>query len=155
MRAIRQKLISLGKILCGTLLVFTLAGLVSTKIISLKLSQKIAEKRRKPASEIPLFFYNSIGATPALQPSKDVKFNSAQKFTVEVGYTRTRSAAEKVIDRLNQSGFPIFMTPVQLKNGKVAYKIRMGLFTNQQNAKNATIVLRERTKYKGRLIALN
>jgi cell division septation protein DedD len=144
------------KLLCGILIVFTAAGLVSSKIISTKITKRLAEKKIEASKkEPPLFFYNSIGATPAFSTPKEIKFDSTPKFTVEVGYTKTRSGAERVIDKLNLSGFPVFMTPIQLKTGKVVYKIRMGLFSDKENAANAKYVLRERTKYKGRLVALN
>ncbi|MDB2447131.1 SPOR domain-containing protein [bacterium] len=141
--------------MCGILIVCAAVGVASSKLISHKLSQKIAAKQKAATKEAPLFFYNGIGATPAFAESKEIEFDTSRKFTIEVGYTKTRRSAEKIIDKLNLSGFPVFMTPVQLRSGKVAYKIRMGLFVDKENAVTATAVLRQRTKYKGKLIALN
>lgn len=149
-----SNLLSFIKILAAVLIVCTAAGLVSSKIISHKLSKKLEEEKRSEVAK-PQFFYNSIGATPALTTAKKLDFDVSQKYTIEVGYTKTRKGAEKVVDKLNQSGFPVFMTPVQLKSGRVAYKIRMGLFIDKKYASEASKTLQERTKYTGKLIALN
>lgn len=120
----------------------------------MRVNKKFEKAKAEPKPATSLFFYNSIGATPAFAQSRDINFQTSEKFTVEIGYTRTKKAAEQIVDRLNQSGFPIFMTPVQLKSKRVAYKLRMGLFANKKNAVQANHILSERTKYKGKVTVL-
>jgi cell division septation protein DedD len=156
MTNLKHNLLNLVKAMLALFVVCAAAGTVSSKYISHKLNEKIKERRtadKNPPEK--LFFYNSIGATPALENSKEIKFDKSKKFTIEVGYTKTRRGAAKVVDRLNLNGFPVFMTPVQLKNGRVIYKVRMGLFADSRKAKLASSVLRKRTKYKGKLVSLN
>lgn len=156
MSTLKQNLLNFAKAMLALFIVCAVGGAVSSKYISYKLNEKIKARTaqaKKPPKK--LFFYNSIGATPALSESKEIKFDTAKKFTIEVGYTKTRKGAAKVVDKLNLNGFPVFMTPVQLKSGRVIYKIRMGLFADSKKAKLATNVLRSRTKYKGKLVALN
>lgn len=152
----QKKIIAFLKLVLGIFIICVAAGIVSSKVISLKISQKIAEKHElEKKKKTTLFFYNSIGATPAFSTHKELSFTENEKYTIEVGYTKTRRGAEKIIDKLNLYGFPVFMTPVQLKNSKVAYKIRMGLFVTKDKAKDAGNLLAERTKYKGKIKILN
>lgn len=140
--------------LTAVLLIFATLGLVFSFIVSKKLND-VAKLSSTGENQPPLFFYDKIGSTPSFQNASKLDFDPVAKYTVEIGYSKSRRGAEKTIDRLNAMGFPGFLTPVQLKTGKVIYRVRMGIFVNKEQAKIASNTLEDRTKFKGKLIALN
>ncbi|MCY4381386.1 MAG: SPOR domain-containing protein, partial [Proteobacteria bacterium] len=111
------------------------------------------------------FFYHHIGSTPVTYSQRNAfpltsslkkalstlptKSKPAEKYTVMVGHTKTEKEANRVLDELNLAGMPAFITPVSLESGRKVFRISMGLFAQQEEAREAKQTLRDRTSYNG------
>lgn len=143
------------KVLIPIFLTCLMAGAVSSIFIKFN-SENKSRSFRLESSETPIFFYNTIGNSPtASEPQlNEEKKQSPKRITLEIASVSSRAEAELIINKLNSSGLPAFITPVQSASGKVNYKVRSGLFKDPKSAQGAQKVLEARTKLKGKMTKL-
>ncbi len=135
-----------GKVILTTIsvvLVGALAGLIGALAFK-KLPVKWL-RQEKPATQSgaepePLF-YSTIGDSPTAG-SANATGDSNQdalpenKFTIEIAKMGSREQAETMIKSLAQKGLDAYYTPL-LKDGRVIYRVRYGMFDSEASAKSA------------------
>lgn len=98
-------------------------------------------KRDQSTSESPAIpdplFYTQIGDSP-VPPPGDSSDNTAleSKFTIEIAKLSSRDQAESLIKNLAKGGLDAYYTPL-LKDGRVIYRVRYGIFDTEAGAKSA------------------
>ena len=85
-------------------------------------------------------FYGQIGTTPAPPLVRNLPENRKQ-FTIELGTTRSREQAEKLLTGFGSSGIDAWFTPLN-HEGRVIYRIRTGMFPSREAAEKALVGLK-------------
>jgi len=127
----------------SVILVGALAGLIGA--LAFKKFPVKWQRLEKPATETgtepePLS-YTTIGDSPA-PGSPDATGETSQdalpenKFTIEIAKMGSREQAESMIKSLAQKGLDAYYTPL-LKDGRVIYRVRLGMFDTEVSAKSA------------------
>ncbi|MEY4631417.1 MAG: hypothetical protein RIQ81_1537 [Pseudomonadota bacterium] len=98
------------------------------------------DKAASGNAEIPdPLFYTQIGDSPAT-PMADQGVPGSMtldvKFTIEIAKFPIRDQAESLIRTLAQKGLDAYYTPL-LKDGRVIYRVRYGIFDTEASAKAA------------------
>lgn len=112
--------------------------------------QKTYKSIRAP--ETKPWFYQSIGNAPLAmhQENQDIQ----NSYTLEIQVAETKTEAEQVVDELGKIGIKAYYTPLA-RQGRVVYRIRQGIFANEQTAEKASIALRAQQQVSNRVIRLN
>jgi hypothetical protein len=127
----------------AVVLVGALAGLAGALVFK-KMPVKWLRQEKQDThagTEPESLFYKTIGDSPALA-DQDSAGNGNQdglpenKFTIEIAKMTSREQAESMIKSLAQRGLDAYYTPL-LKDGRVIYRVRYGMFDTESNAKSA------------------
>jgi hypothetical protein len=91
------------------------------------------------ASTLPdPLFYSKIGDSPAPDPENTASEKPLEeKFTIEIAKLSSRDQAELLIKDLAKIGLDAYYTPL-LKDGRVIYRVRYGIFDSESGAKSAS-----------------
>lgn len=98
------------------------------------------------------FFYDSIGQGERLE-EKATAGDGRASYTLEIKVANSKEEAEKTIDSLRGLGVEAYYTPLA-RQGKVVYRVRRGIFTNQKEATRAAVALKEERKVAASVVKL-
>lgn len=101
-------------------------------IESIKNSFKPAQNLLTTQKGEPVF-YSFVGKGPKIVVDSEPAVQSTQ-FSIETAVFMSQSEAEEEVDILSAAGFKAFYTPYQ-KGGRVIYRVRIGVFARQDEAK--------------------
>ncbi|MEZ4741181.1 MAG: SPOR domain-containing protein [Bdellovibrionota bacterium] len=111
------------------------------------------ENKGADVDSAPLF-YTTIGHAPKnfkrLNRTTAIK---SESFTLEISVARTQQEANKIIDDLSKIGVQAYYTPFN-NEGQVVYRIRTGIFNNQETAKKTAKSLKIAKNIKSKPIKL-
>ncbi|MEI8026997.1 MAG: SPOR domain-containing protein [Pseudomonadota bacterium] len=115
------------------LVIMSLSGiLIASKQITLVSAKSTKPMSKKTSSStLP---YDSIGNASKSIGSAEETPSPSDKFTVDLGATKSRENAEKILESLAQKGIQGFYTPVQRENGSLAFRVRVGLYRTEEEA---------------------
>jgi cell division septation protein DedD len=118
---------------------------------------KAAVSQSAPTGQPEPLFYKRLGTSPVVSDEPARKSgpgaNSANGYTLEIRITETREEAEKLIDNLRESGVDAYYTPIAVR-GRVQYRVRYGMFTEQQAAESASKKIAQAHNVKNKVIKL-
>lgn len=127
----------------SVVLVGALAGLIGAIAFKkLPLTWLRQEKTSPQAGTDPAPLpYDTIGDSPAAAPADAASVDPAaslpeEKFTIEIAKMGSREQAEAMIKSLAQKGLDAYYTPL-LRDGRVIYRVRYGMFDTEASAKTA------------------
>lgn len=102
-------------------------------------------------------FYKRLGTSPVVSDEPASRSQNGQAsaggFTLEIKITETRDDAEKLIDSLRDSGVDAYYTPIAVR-GRVQYRVRYGIFSDQQAADSASKKIAQAHNIKNKVIKL-
>jgi cell division septation protein DedD len=123
--------------------------------------------RRKPATPNPAladgvapessaFSYEILGdappsAPPQGSPSSTVEAESA--YTVEIAALPLQAAADALLDQLKAKGIDAYYTPLS-DAGRVVYRVRQGIFSKENEAAKAALILSQRADMPAKAVKL-
>ncbi len=139
--------------LAVALIFMSLAGiLIASKQVTLVTTKSAKQKSKKSSpSSLP---YDSIGnASKAIAPAEDAQ-SPSDKFTVDLGATKSRENAEKILENLAQKGIQGFYTPVQRENGSLAFRVRVGLYMTEEEAAQSAKKITSVTPFTGNVLKI-
>ena len=87
----------------------------------------LSSEQRRPASSGP--------ATPAVPAVASPKARQT-RYTVQVATLKERSAAEALVTRLKERGYPVFILPHVVPKRGTWYRVRVGHFTERGKAQD-------------------
>lgn len=145
--------------------VLTLLGFICLTVagsfIAAKISQKKKSRLAMPSSpraaEAALsatkpFFYTSIGGS-----NPDISVTHAtqklSKFTVNIRTFNNKAEAEKLLASLTAAGLSAYYTPVRQAD-RVLYHVRIGIFSDEQEAARALATIQKKTTVQGSVTQL-
>jgi septal ring-binding cell division protein DamX len=103
----------------------------------------------------PALFYSTIGQggvetgdAPDARPGA-----SRSSYTLEIKVAKSREEAEELIDSLHLAGIDAYYTPLS-RAGRVVYRVRRGIYTNQSEATKAAGALAQGAKIKAKVVKL-
>lgn len=104
------------------------------------------------------FFYDVVGRAPAdFGPEAgepEVKGPHPKvSFTLELKVATSKDEAEQFIDLLKEQGIEAYYTPLT-RAGKVVYRVRRGIFTNEKVAVKAVTALKTQHNLDARVVKL-
>ena len=114
-----------------------------------KLAKKTVEK--PILSALP---YTAIGTAVKATAGNQDSETSSQKFTVDLGATKSRETAEKILETLSEQGLQAYYTPVQRQNGSVAFRVRVGLYKTEDEASKSVEKIAKSTPYTGKILKI-
>jgi septal ring-binding cell division protein DamX len=118
----------------------TVAGVLLWKSNQLsKTGAQTPQRASEPA--VSAVFYDRIG-TGQLETEAPVKSPARSSYTLEIKATTSRSEAEAVVDSLQKDGIEAYYTPLN-NQGRIVYRVRRGIFTTAEAAKNAAVALKD------------
>ena len=106
------------------------------------LNSSAAKKQQNP------LFYTSAGGS---SPDKATEINSpktSSRFTIEIANLTSQSEAETLLLNLKSKGIDGFYTPVR-RGGEVYYRVRIGMFSNAEDAQKNLSKIAAAVKIKG------
>jgi septal ring-binding cell division protein DamX len=121
----------------------------------------LATAKAKPQADEPLF-YQTIGQAPdsnepSLPDDADTSDQAAPgakvSYTLELKVTSKRAEAEALIDELHDRGIEAYYTPLT-RGGKVVYRVRRGIYSNQKEASQAAVELAAAGKLPAKVVKL-
>lgn len=97
-------------------------------------------------------FYTTIGdstldETATTAPQNNNGKLPTTKYTIEIGVLDSREEAEGMVRELAAAGVDAFFTPL-LKDGRVIFRVRHGIFDSEASAKSAAKSISSRHKLK-------
>lgn len=105
---------------------------------------QIQDKDSSDASK-PVF-YETVGASP--KPSFQNRIKQASRFTIEIANFTEREDAETLLLQLKARGIEGFYTPMR-RGGQVIYRVRLGMFTNPDDAQKVLAKVNSAAKVNG------
>ncbi len=91
-------------------------------------------------------FYETVGASP--KPSFQNRIKQASRFTIEIANFTEREDAETLLLQLKARGIEGFYTPMR-RGGQVIYRVRLGMFTNPDDAQKVLAKVNSAAKVNG------
>lgn len=108
----------------------------------------LAKKESYPASTSSedTTFYDAVGTSPrsTLSPAR----KQATRFTIELASFNTQAEAESLLIKLKSRGIEGFYTPLR-RGGTVVYRVRLGMFSNPEDAKKVLVKVNAATRVDG------
>ncbi|MEI6397857.1 MAG: SPOR domain-containing protein [Pseudomonadota bacterium] len=149
-----------------TLLLAVFAGTFIVAIASKKIRQKnIAKKPREPLTEVvitqddraplpvkPLFYTSVGGSNQGAKPEASTN-KLTNRYTIEIATLKTQTEADDLLLKLKGRGIDGFYTPTR-RGGEVFYRVRLGMFTNQDDAEKTRLKVSQASPYKGTVAKL-
>lgn len=147
------------------LIVIVFFGSFATSRLRRKLQEKqtlsqsipsdVQQERLKTVSETPkAVFYSSVGGSSPLESATQVPERISRRYTIELGTLESQKDAESLLLNLKSKGIDGFYTPTR-RGGQVYYHVRLGLFTNQDEAEQNLKKIATRVNLQGRVAKLN
>ncbi len=121
-------------------------GLKKTKIIGAPSIAAIYKQNNDSADAAKPVFYESVGASP--KPSFQNRIKQASRFTIELANFTEREDAETLLLQLKSRGIEGFYTPMR-RGGHVIYRVRLGMFTNPDDAQKVLAKVNSAAKVNG------
>ncbi len=99
--------------------------------------------------------YDTIGTAvrPNSLDGNNIPVNS-ERYTIELGISKSKENAEKILDSLAEKGFTAFYTPVQRQDGTVIFRLRFGLFEDEAEATQNVSKISTVLPFKGRVVKI-
>jgi len=90
------------------------------------------------------FFYDVVGGGPRVATSSASTGRGEPKssYTLELKVATSREEAEAAIEAYQKAGIEAYYTPLA-RGGKVVYRVRRGIYTNQKDANKAALALKD------------
>lgn len=108
----------------------------------------LAKKENHPASSSgeDTTFYDAVGTSPrsTITPAR----TQATRFTIELASFNTQAEAESLLIKLKARGIEGFYTPLR-RGGTVVYRVRLGMFSNPEDAKKVLVKVNAATRVAG------
>jgi cell division septation protein DedD len=150
----------------ATLLLAVFAGTFVVAAVNKKIRQKnLAKKRREPAAEKvitqeenttppakPLFYTSVGGSNPDSKLEQPVN-KMTSRYTIEIATLKSQGEADDLLLKLKGRGIDGFYTPTR-RGGEVLYRVRLGMFTNQDDAEKTRLKVSQASPYKGTVAKL-
>lgn len=136
-------------IVSGTLILAHRIMLPTLSSVGLETKKQISEPLQVP-------FYRTVGGFhhQMKQESDDnEKPLIRSQFTLEVVKVKSQAEAEKWLLRLEKSGLSAFYTPIHAGT-EVIFRVRSGLFSQEQSAKLAQKNIREQHRIETKVVGL-
>jgi cell division septation protein DedD len=121
-------------------------GLKKAKIIGASNVATTHEQDNDSTDAAKPVFYESVGASP--KPSFQNRIKQASRFTIELANFTERDDAETLLLQLKARGIEGFYTPMR-RGGQVIYRVRLGMFTNPDDAQRALAKVNSAAKVNG------
>jgi hypothetical protein len=147
--------LKLFKYIMGFAIIFmsiTVGVLILSKF---KSSLKSSLKSEGKENNLVSLGYDTIGT--AVRPSALDMSNagtSSERYTIELGISKSKENAEKILDSLAAKGFIAFYTPVQRQDGSVIFRLRFGLFEDEAEATQNIAKISSMLPFKGRVVKI-
>ena len=111
-----------------------------------------AEQSLKPSNQQPTliaqpFFYNAVGLSDP-DAAQQKTTDHITRFTLDIRSCTTRDEAESLLSILEKSGVHGFYTPVR-QGDHVVYHVRVGIFTNEDEARQMASTLKQKARLNG------
>jgi cell division septation protein DedD len=107
----------------------------------------VTHKQDKDSGDgVKSVFYESVGASP--KPSFQNRIKQASRFTIELANFTEREDAETLLLQLKSRGIEGFYTPMR-RGGQVIYRVRLGMFTNSDDAQKVLAKVNSAAKVNG------
>ena len=146
-----------------TLLLAVFAGTFIVAIASKKIRQKnLTKKHREPVTETvitqddsavkPLFYTSVGGSNQGAKPEASTN-KLTNRYTIEIATLKTQSEADDLLLKLKGRGIDGFYTPTR-RGGEVFYRVRLGMFTSQDDAEKTRLKVSQASPYKGTVAKL-
>lgn len=150
----------------ATLIFAVFAGTFIVAIASKKIRHSdLAKKRREPATEAintqeesktpptkPLF-YTSVGGSNQGPKAQATVSKMTSRYTIEIATLKSQAEADDLLLKLKGRGIDGFYTPTR-RGGEVFYRVRLGMFTNQDDAEKTRVKVSQASPYKGTVAKL-
>lgn len=121
-------------------------GLKKAKIIG-DSGAVVTDKQDKASGDaVKPVFYETVGASP--KPSFQNRIKQASRFTIELANFTEREDAETLLLQLKARGIEGFYTPMR-RGGQVIYRVRLGMFTNPDDAQKVLAKVNSTAKVNG------
>ncbi len=139
--------------LAVTLVIMSLSGvLIASKHLTLASAKPASPISKKiSTSTLP---YDSIGNASKTIASAEENLSPSDKFTVDLGATKSRENAEKILESLAQKGIQGFYTPFQKENGSLAFRVRVGLYKTEEEAVESSKKITSATPFTGNVLKI-
>ena len=107
----------------------------------------------KEAEEKPLFYTSVGGSSPSADsPSSTARVST--RYTIELATVKSQADAESMLIRLKDRGLDGFYTPVR-RGGQVLFHVRIGMFSNADDASQNLKKIAARANIQGRVAKLH
>lgn len=121
-------------------------GLKKAKIIGASSVATTHTQDNDTADAAKPVFYDSVGASP--KPSFQNRIKQSSRFTIELANFTERDDAENLLLQLKARGIEGFYTPMR-RGGQVIYRVRLGMFTNPDDAQKVLTKVNSAAKVNG------
>ncbi len=107
-------------------------------------TRRATAKAGRPDAGSGGFFYDAIGRTPdqTRGSSSEQPGLPTANYTLELRVASTQQEAEQAVQSLQERGIEAYYTPLT-RTGRVVYRVRRGIYSNEQEASRAAIALRD------------
>ena len=139
--------------LASALVILSLSGiLIASKHLTLATVKPASPISKKiSTSTLP---YDAIGNASKSNASVEETQSPSDKFTVDLGATKSRENAEKILESLAQKGIQGFYTPFQRENGSLAFRVRVGLYRTEEEAAENAKKITSATPFTGNVLKI-
>lgn len=135
MRKVIKTLLALA-LFMGTIALVLGIFILSTDRRVASVDEVIAKVVPKSLRDDPLF-YRTIGSQKSPDGKAPAPFDPESRvktYTVEVQVTTRKDRAKELVQKLQENGFRSFYTAYTNPNGRVFYKVRTGIFKDENTA---------------------
>ena len=124
-----------------------------TKISPESTSEDVITKEESARPAVKPLFYTSVGGSTqgSKRDTPSNKLNS--RYTIELATLKTQGEADELLLKLKTRGIDGFYTPTR-RGGEVLYHVRLGIFTNQDDAEKTRRKVSQASPYKGAVAKL-
>ncbi|MFW7380316.1 MAG: SPOR domain-containing protein [Oligoflexus sp.] len=131
-------------------------GLSLIPLAGVWLLRQSAENRpisaaRMPDTPLTPYFYQEIGTSrPQKNTVPGASVAPVRQYTIELGIVQDRARAEQAVRSLHDKGVEAFFTPIN-RRGQVIYRIRTGIFPQQEQAQTEANRLQTQLRLESRV----
>jgi hypothetical protein len=147
--------LKLIKYILGFSIIFM--SITALVLIVAKFNSSIRNSLKTPGNESKYISlgYDTIGTAvrPNSLEANNLPVNS-ERYTIELGISKSKENAEKILDSLAEKGFTAFYTPVQRQDGTVIFRLRFGLFEDEAEATQNVAKISTVLPFKGRVVRI-
>ena len=148
----------LGIVVVGAFTASTFNTKYQATKISARSSRRVHSTPESTASNIApatpkAVFYTSVGGSTPNLHSVTPANRISNRYTIEIAALSSQSEAEKLLLRLKSKGINGFYTPVR-RGAEVIYRVRVGMFTNSDEAERSLLKVSSLSKVQGSVARL-